>query len=151
MVANAGRSVLRARRTRRKRRVAVLEEPARRLEECELIERLLVSAWCASLVGRLGMWHNADMSHMPYVVKIGERGRLVLPAPVRDSLGLEDGSQLLLYLDESGESVRLERARDVARSSRGMFADDSGRSLVDELLEERRAEAEHDAETLTPR
>jgi AbrB family looped-hinge helix DNA binding protein len=94
------------------------------------------------------MWHNADMSHMPYVVKIGERGRLVLPAPIRDSLGLEDGSQLLLYLDESGDSVRLERARDVARSSRGMFADDSGRSLVDELLEERRAEAEHDAEKL---
>jgi AbrB family looped-hinge helix DNA binding protein len=97
------------------------------------------------------MWHNADMSHMRYVVKIGDRGRLVLPAPVRDSLGLEDGSQLLLYLDESGESVRLERARDVARSSRGMFADDSGRSLVDELLDERRAEAEHDAETLPAR
>jgi AbrB family looped-hinge helix DNA binding protein len=95
------------------------------------------------------MCHNADMSHMPYVVKIGDRGRLVLPAPVRDSLGLEDGSQLLLYLDESGESVRLERAGDVARSSRGMFADDSGRSLVDELLDERRAEAEQDAETLT--
>ena len=94
------------------------------------------------------MWHNADMSHMHYVVKIGDRGRLVLPAPVRDSLGLEDGSQLLLYLEESGESVRLERASAVARSSRGMFADDSGRSLVDELLDERRAEAEHDAETL---
>jgi hypothetical protein len=32
-----------------------------------------------------------------------------------------------------------------------MFADDSGRSLVDELLDERRAEAEHDAETLPAR
>jgi len=93
------------------------------------------------------MCHNVDMSHMHYVVKIGDRGRLVLPAPVRDSLGLEDGSQLLLYLDESNASVRLERARDVARSGCGMFADDSGRSLVDELLAERRAEAEHDAET----
>lgn len=97
------------------------------------------------------MCHNADMSHMHYVVKIGERGRLVLPAPVRASLGLEDGSQLLLYLDESQASVRLERARDVARSGRGIFADDSGRSLVDELLDERRAEAAHDAETLAPR
>lgn len=91
------------------------------------------------------------MSHRAYVVRIGDRGRLVLPAPVRDVLGLEDGSQLLLYLDESGESMRLERARDVAQRSRGMFADDSGRSLVDELLDERRAEAAHDAEALPAR
>jgi AbrB family looped-hinge helix DNA binding protein len=97
------------------------------------------------------MCHNTDVSHMPYVVKIGERGRLVLPAAVRDSLGLEDGSQLLVYLDSSGESIRLERARDVARSSRGMFADESGRSLADELLDERRAEAEHDAKPFAPR
>ena len=92
------------------------------------------------------MCHNDEMSHMPYVVKVGERGRLVLPAPVRDSLGLEDGSSMLLYLDESGGTIRLERTRDVARSGRGMFADRSRRSLVDELLEERRAEAAHDAE-----
>lgn len=97
------------------------------------------------------MCHNSDMSHMRYMVKVGNRGRLVLPAPVRDSLGLEEGSQLLLFLDESSESVRLERARDVARSSRGMFADDSGRSLVDELLDERRAEAEREAETRAAR
>lgn len=97
------------------------------------------------------MCHNSDMSHVRYMVKVGNRGRLVLPAPVRDSLGLEEGSQLLLFLDESSESVRLERARDVARSSRGMFADDSGRSLVDELLDERRAEAEREAETRAAR
>jgi AbrB family looped-hinge helix DNA binding protein len=101
-----------------------------------------------SRVGGSAMCHNADVSHLHYVVRIGERGRLVLPAPVRDALGLENGSQLVLYLDQSNASVRLERARDVARSGRGMFADDSGRSLVDELLDERRAEAEHDPETL---
>lgn len=97
------------------------------------------------------MCHNGDVSHRRYVIKIGERGRLVLPAPVRDALGLAAGSQLLVYLDESGESVRLARARDVARNSRGMYADNSGRSLVDELLAERRAEAERGAGTFAAR
>lgn len=47
--------------------------------------------------------------------------------------------------DESTESVRLEKARTVALAGHGMFADDSGRSLVDELLAERHAEAAREA------
>ena len=85
------------------------------------------------------------MSHVNYVVRIGERGRVVVPAPVREALDLEEGVQLLLYVDH--DVMHLEKARDVVMAARGMFADNSGRSLVDELLEERRAEAAREAES----
>lgn len=94
------------------------------------------------------MWHNVDMSHVNYVVRIGERGRLVVPAAVREELELEEGSQLVLSVVD--HELRLEKARDIVMAGRGMFADRSGRNLVDELLEERRAEAAREAETLEP-
>lgn len=94
------------------------------------------------------MCHNADMSHVNYVVRIGERGRLVVPAAVREELELEEGSQLVLSVVDH-EVLRLEKARDLVMAGRGMFADRSGRNLVDELLEERRAEAAREAELET--
>lgn len=86
------------------------------------------------------------MSHMEtrsYPVQIGERGRVVLPAPLRRELGVDEGDHLLLVVDEN--AVRLVKATDVAAGGRGMFADDSGRSLVDELLDERREEARRES------
>lgn len=82
------------------------------------------------------------MSHMKsrsYPIRVGERGRVVLPAPLRRELGVNDGDQLLLVLDDEG--LRVVKASDAAAAGRGMFADDSGRSLVDELLDERRDDA----------
>ncbi len=94
------------------------------------------------------MWHTVDMSHMRYTVQLGERGRLVLPAPLRRELGLDEGAQLVLELD--GATVRLIPARDVAHAGRGLLADDEPeRSLVDELLAERRDEAEREAGAAT--
>lgn len=90
------------------------------------------------------MWHTVDMSHVRYTVQLGERGRLVLPAPLRRELGLEEGAHLVLELE--GNSVRLVSARDVVDGARGLLADEeSERDLVDELLAERRDEAAREA------
>jgi len=75
---------------------------------------------------------------------LGERGRIVLPARLRKRLGLHQGDLVLLSLDANGD-VRLVSAREVARRSSGLYAHLApGRSLVDELIAERHAEAERD-------
>jgi len=85
------------------------------------------------------------MSHIRQVV-IGDRGRLVLPADVRAELGLEQGSRLLLDTHADG-SLRLRPYQSVAEGGRGMLSDlaPSDASMVDELLDERRREAELEA------
>jgi len=88
--------------------------------------------------------HNQSSARL---VALGDRGRLVLPAALRKSLGLRAGDQLVVELDD--HSIRLTPRTLLARQDRGAFAHlaTGGKSLVDELLEERRAEAarEHDA------
>jgi AbrB family looped-hinge helix DNA binding protein len=83
------------------------------------------------------------MAHKEDQVVVGDRGRVVLPSGVRARLGLKRGTRLLLSTEKDG-SLRLRPYRSVADQSRGMLvglarAEDS---LVDELLAERRSEAE---------
>jgi AbrB family looped-hinge helix DNA binding protein len=83
---------------------------------------------------------------MPHTeqVTIGDRGRLVLPASVRSALGLKPGTRMLLSTEDDG-SLRLRPYRAVADESRGLFADLAEKgSLVDDLLAQRRAEAERE-------
>lgn len=78
-------------------------------------------------------------------VTIGDRGRLVLPSSIRSALGLEAGTRMLLSTEPDG-SLRLRSYRAVADQSRGLFAElAADGSLVDELIAERRADADHDA------
>src|SRR6185295_5385444 len=73
---------------------------------------------------------------------VGERGRLVLPAEVRDKLAIKDGDPIALVLEPDG-TMSL-KTRDVAiRNPRGMFRyrPASGRLASDELIAERRREA----------
>jgi len=85
------------------------------------------------------------MSHR-YIVQLGERGRLVLPAPLRRALALETGDQLVLELEEG--AVRLVPARTLAGRYQGAFRGRYGeRSLAEELLAERREEAVREAGT----
>ena len=95
------------------------------------------------IVGRYQIWYDLNVSHNEQVT-IGERGRLVLPASVRSALGLKPGTRMLLSTEDDG-SLRLRPYRTVADESRGLYADlANGTSLVDELLAERRAEAQHE-------
>ena len=77
---------------------------------------------------------------MDATVVLGQQGRLVIPAEVRAALGLSPGDRLHLHL--SGARLVLERPRDAVAELRGLAAPvDKTRSLVDELLAERRAAA----------
>ena len=75
------------------------------------------------------------------VTKIGEGGRIVVPARYRKVLGLETGDQVMLVLGE-GE-VRLfspARAAERARALVRRYVP-KDKSLANELLAERREEA----------
>jgi len=86
------------------------------------------------------MSHITHPSHEGYAVRLGERGRLVLPAEVRRALGLSAGDELVARLD--GDGIRIVSRRQLARQARGLLrATGEQRDLVAELLTERRQEA----------
>lgn len=89
-------------------------------------------------VPRLSLiWHT---DHMHATVVLGQQGRLVVPAEMRSALGLSPGDRL--YLQVIGGRLLLERPEDAVAELRGLAARvPRTRSLVDELLAERRAAA----------
>ncbi len=96
----------------------------------------------------LGTWYDSRMDHTPsFSVVLGDRGRLVLPAPLRRCLDLQPGERLIVRVDPEG-GFRVFSARDLARRSRGLYRDLApGRSLADELIAERREEARREDES----
>lgn len=71
---------------------------------------------------------------------LGQQGRLVIPAEIRSALGLAPGDRLHVHL--VGARVVLERQVDAVAELRGFASEvPEGRSLVDELLAERRLAA----------
>ncbi len=78
---------------------------------------------------------------MDATVVLGKQGRVVIPVEVRSALGLSCGDTLHLHL--VGHSLVLERPQDAASELRGLASQmPRTRSLVDELLDERRRAAE---------
>ena len=72
---------------------------------------------------------------------LGQQGRIVIPADVRSALGLAPGDRLHLHI--SGPRLVLQRQQDAVAQLRGMASDvPKTRSLVDELLAERRLAAD---------
>lgn len=85
---------------------------------------------------------NTTKEH--YTLQIGDRGRIILPAPVRKSLGLKEGDRLALTVEPDG-AMRLISVRNRIESVRGMWSHLApGRSLSEELISERREEAERE-------
>ncbi len=77
-------------------------------------------------------------------VKIVEGGKLVIPALMRRELGIGAGDTVMVDIDNGELRVRsvskaLERARAILRRH---IPEDS--NLADELIDDRRAEAEHE-------
>jgi AbrB family looped-hinge helix DNA binding protein len=78
-------------------------------------------------------------------VVVNEQGRVTIPAPLRQQLGLVPGSRAVAYVEDGRLVIEdrrhlLARLQDeVARRSEG--AGTATSSVVDELLAERRAEA----------
>jgi len=80
-----------------------------------------------------------------HVVEVGAKGRLVIPAPLRRQLGIDEGTELVALV-EDGALVLMTRDA-IADRLHAMFAHVK-HSMADELIAERRAEAEReDAES----
>lgn len=78
-------------------------------------------------------------------VKLGQNGRVVIPAEYRRVLGVKEGEEMVMVLDD--QSIRLmtvqasvAHAREVFKKLRGK----PGQSVVDEFIAERRAEAKRE-------
>ena len=78
-----------------------------------------------------------------YKAKIGPDGRIVIPAACREALGLEPGDEVLMRL-EDGELKLFTREQLFRRAQARVakYARKTGKSVVDELIEERRRWAE---------
>jgi len=80
-----------------------------------------------------------------YHVTVTDRGRLVLPAELRERLSIRDGDKVSLTVEEDG-AVTLQTREVAIRRLRGMFKHlaKPGRLASDELIAERRRDAQQD-------
>jgi AbrB family looped-hinge helix DNA binding protein len=80
------------------------------------------------------------------VTKIGEGGRVVIPSEFRKALGVGTGDQVVLVLEEG--AVRMLTPREAIRRAQALVRQyvPEGRSLSDELIAERRREAQRESE-----
>jgi AbrB family looped-hinge helix DNA binding protein len=70
--------------------------------------------------------------------RLGEKGQVVIPAEMREVLGLKPGDAVIVRLE--GQSVRITTRHALIEALEGAFAT-PGRDLTTELLEDRREEA----------
>lgn len=73
--------------------------------------------------------------------KVDRHGRVVIPAEYRRALGLREGDEVMLQLDDG--ALRILTRSEAIRRAQGLVTKHTKgeRSLVDELSAERRAEA----------
>lgn len=79
------------------------------------------------------------------LAKIGEGGRLVIPAEYREALGVATGDEVMLTLDS--ESIRISNPKQGIRRAQELVRAfiPEGLNLSEELIAERRAEASREA------
>lgn len=135
----AGEPFASSERRRRRRAVfAVVAPEVQRSRAGPGQPRWIVDVWYF-----LVMSHILVLSHFEQRVRLGDRGRLVLPAEIRRTLGLEPGDELLARVED--DEIRLISRRQVARNARGTLKELApSRDLVAELLDERRTDAAHE-------
>lgn len=81
------------------------------------------------------------------VTKLSDGNRVVIPAAIRKGMGLEIGDFVTLVLQNNGE-VRLVSQKEAIKQAQQLVRQfvQEDRSLVDELLSERRAETKIEKE-----
>jgi AbrB family looped-hinge helix DNA binding protein len=77
----------------------------------------------------------------PVVVEVGAKGRFVIPANLREALGISEGTRLVAQIHDGALVLA---PRDVYRAQLLRAFSKVGRSMSEELLQDRRAEAELD-------
>lgn len=84
------------------------------------------------------------MTEASYKIEVKENGRVNLPADLRERLKVKPGDHLLIRVQGEGRA-ELVTASVAVREARGLYAHLRGEtSPVDELLAERRAEAQRE-------
>ncbi len=78
---------------------------------------------------------------MTVTTKVAEGGRIVIPATYRKALGVQVGDEVILRLDADG--VRVYTLRQAIQQAQAVVRGHvpEGRSLVQELIEERHAQS----------
>ena len=85
------------------------------------------------------MCHTSNMPAIP--VRVGRKGRVVVPAALRRALGIEEGTVLLARVEDDG--IVLEPRSAAIHRLQALFAHiPPDVSLADELIAERRREAQ---------
>lgn len=96
---------------------------------------------------------QTNFSHSrPIRVRVAAGGRVVIPADIRQSLGVKEGDELLIVRD--GDGIRMTTVLQTAKEVQSFFAKfkKPGEGVVDEFLAGRRAEAlKEDGESGTRR
>jgi AbrB family looped-hinge helix DNA binding protein len=77
----------------------------------------------------------------PVRTKLNLNGRVVIPASIRQALGLEPGEEILLFVEN--DELRMTSAKKRAERAQKLYKKyiGEGVSLVDELIADRRKEA----------
>ena len=76
--------------------------------------------------------------------RMGNEGRIAVPAKFRKALGLQAGDEVMLFLEEDQiRMMSLRQAVALAKKQIRRFVPE-GASLVDALIEERRKEEQHE-------
>jgi AbrB family looped-hinge helix DNA binding protein len=90
------------------------------------------------------MGDTSQHSHQVFRSKVDGSGRIVLPAEVRSELGISAGDVVMIVKDGSG--VHVETPEHALKALQEYFQKlvPAHISLVDELIAERRAEAERE-------
>jgi AbrB family looped-hinge helix DNA binding protein len=86
-----------------------------------------------------------SQSHEPAEIRVGPQGRLVIPAPLRRTLGIDPGDTLVIRLEDN--RLVLEKRETILARLRDRFRRVPPEvSLADELIRERREEVRREAE-----
>jgi AbrB family looped-hinge helix DNA binding protein len=85
--------------------------------------------------------HTDDKPHETYRARIDSAGRVLIPASSRQRLGIGQGDEVLVEVDERGIHIRT--VAQAGKEAQAFFAaiKKPGESIVDELIRERREEA----------
>jgi len=83
-------------------------------------------------------------SHDVYRVKVDAAGRVVIPTATRQRFGIRHGDEVVIDVDDSG--MHIKTLPQVIKEVQDYFTQftSPGESLSDELLRERREEAERE-------
>jgi AbrB family looped-hinge helix DNA binding protein len=82
------------------------------------------------------------------VTRMGENGRVVIPAPIREAVGLKPGDRLEVTVEEYGLRIQTSRQKiaEAQAVARRLFG--PGRSPSRELIAERRLAAKREEEEI---